>query len=105
MGTNAYSYTNYVTIGNIYDTVLNKIRLLPYSDLIRVDAQWESNLPGLAMQYLGTELRWWVLLLYNGLYDPIEDVKPGIVLKIPDRNSLEDLLGSTELNQGTQYVV
>lgn len=102
---NAYSYTNYVTLSKMFDTVLNKIRLIPYSDLVRVDAQWESNLPGLALQYLGTELRWWVLLMYNGLYDPIDDVVPGIILKIPDRNSLEDLLGSTTATQGTQYVV
>lgn len=102
---NPYSYTNYATFSNMWDTVLNKIRLLPYSDIIQVDAQWQYNLPGMAAQYLGSTRRWWVILMYNGLYDPIDDIVPGIYLKIPDRNSLEDLLGSVDTSQNTQYVV
>ena len=48
----------------------------------------ECNLPGLAQKYLGDMNLWWVLLEYNGLYNAIEDVRPGNVLRIPSRTAL-----------------
>lgn len=61
---------------------------VPTESTIVLTAADESNLPGLAYTYLGDKNLWWVLLEYNGLYDAIEDVKAGNVLKIPSRKAL-----------------
>lgn len=55
---------------------------------IMVDAQWAANLPGLAAEYLGSRYYWWILLMYNGLADPLNDIIPGTILSIPDSQEL-----------------
>lgn len=104
---NTNSYTNWYTVDNetlnIWDSVINNLRQLPYSDLVAVDAQWQHNLPGLAQQYLGSMYLWWAVLMYNGLYDPIDDIVPGVVLKIPDKSSLSSLLGSVQVSGDQRY--
>ena len=62
---------------------------------IQLSAADEHNLPGLAFKYLGDVALWWVLLEYNGLYDAIEDVKAGMVLRIPSRSSIISYLETT----------
>lgn len=54
-----------------------------------------SNLPGIAYITLGSTDYWRVLLDYNGLYDPLTDIYPGLVLKIPDKAALTSILGKT----------
>lgn len=61
---------------------------VPVQQTIRLTAADEHNLPGLAFKYLGDVDLWWVLLEYNGLYDPIADVRAGLVLRIPSRTAL-----------------
>lgn len=58
--------------------------------------QDEHNLPGIAEKYLGNKELWWVLLEFNGLHDPIHDIKAGNVLLIPSRSSLISYLEATE---------
>lgn len=58
----------------------------------------ECNLPGLALKYLGDMNLWWVLLEYNGLYEPIEEVRAGLELRIPSRTALITYLETTEEN-------
>ena len=58
----------------------------------------ESNLPGIAQKYLGDMNLWWVLLEYNGLYDAINDVKAGDILRIPSRTELITYLETTPEN-------
>lgn len=106
---NIDSYTNWYTTDNnalnIWDSILTNIKQLPYSDIIQVDAQWQHNLPGIAQQYLGSMYKWWAILMYNGLYDPIDDVVPGVVLKIPDKASLDSLLNATQTNANQQFIL
>lgn len=74
---------------DIWSSTAKNMRFNLASDrTIIVDARWESNLPGLAEEVLGDMNLYWVLLAYNGLVDPIEDVKPGVVLRIPRRKDL-----------------
>jgi len=68
---------------------------VPVQQTIRVTVADEHNLPGLAFKYLGDVALWWVLLDYNGLYDAIEDVKAGLVLRIPSRTALISYLETT----------
>lgn len=62
---------------------------------IRLTAADSHNLPGLAHVHLGDKDLWWVLLEFNGLYDPIEDIQPGLLLRIPSRASLISYLETT----------
>ena len=55
---------------------------------ITIVSGYEANLPALAEKYLGDQNMWWILLQYNGLIDPIHDIRIGQVLRIPDRTSL-----------------
>lgn len=68
---------------------------IPTESTIVLTAADENNLPGLAYTHLGDKSLWWVLLSYNGLYDPIEDVKAGLKLKIPSRRALITYLETT----------
>lgn len=59
---------------------------------IQIDAEGAANLPGLAAKFLGSRYYWWVLLMYNGLYDPLNDIIPGAILKIPNPQQLNTYL-------------
>ena len=81
---------------NIWDSTAKNFRFnVPYDRVIRVSASDEANLPGIAYRYLGDTSLWWVLLEYNGLTDPIEDLKVGMSLKIPQRKALIAYLESS----------
>lgn len=74
---------------NIWDAAFANLHLyVTTSETVTVDATWETNLPGLAAEKLGTRYLWWAILMYNGLIDPLRDIKPGVKLRIPDRSSL-----------------
>jgi len=62
------------------------------SRVITVTSGFEANLPALAKKYLDDQNLWWAILHYNGLLDPIHDIRIGAVLRIPDRNSLLSFL-------------
>ena len=56
-----------------------------------------ANLPGLAAKYLGSRYLWYVLLHYNGIYDAINDMYPGMTLNIPQVAPLLSFL-KTQVN-------
>jgi hypothetical protein len=86
---------------DVFSAQFKNIRFkIPVSQIVEVDASTESNLPLLAEQYLGDQYLWWILLDYNGLVDPIEDIYPGKLLNIPDRRAVIALLDQQQ-NQGT----
>lgn len=71
---------------------------VPTERTLTLRPQDEANLPGLAEKYLGDRHLWWVLLEYNGLYDPIGEIKAGYVLRIPSRSALIAYLETTQEN-------
>jgi len=78
---------------NVFDAKFKDIRFrIPSRRSIVIDSSNEGNLPLIAHLELGDQKLWWVLLQYNGLFDGLEDVKPGLVLRIPDRTALRTLL-------------
>lgn len=107
-----YQYENFVdpTLDggelNIWDAHFKNIHLwVPTAETITVDAEWEANLPGLAAAKLGSRYLWWALMMYNGLQDPIADMKPGKVLNIPDASALVTFLNSSKsASTGTNYL-
>jgi hypothetical protein len=68
---------------------------VPTEKTVALSAADAANLPGLAHRLLGDKSLWWVLLEYNGLYNPIEDIRPGILLNIPSRSALITYLETT----------
>ncbi len=81
---------------SIFNAKFRRIRDLPEVQRVTVDAAYAHNLPTLAYEHLGDVGLWWVLLMFNGLQDPIEDIVPGLVLKIPDKNYLMQMLEAQE---------
>jgi hypothetical protein len=55
---------------------------------------FESNLPGLAYRLWGDPDYgyWWVLGLYNGIIDPLEDLPTGRELLVPDIDDVKKYL-------------
>lgn len=58
-----------------------------------------ANLPGLSYQIYGTMNYWHILLAYNGLDDPIQDVVAGITIIIPTKTSIDAYLTQQQNNQ------
>ncbi len=96
MASSIYDCENYLTLTesdnerwDIYDAAFKNLRyLVPASKTIVLTSADSANLPGIAATYLGSRFLWWALLAYNGLYDAIEDVGPGVTLNIPDPAAL-----------------
>ena len=96
----SYSILRYMTLTqdgnhfNFWDGAFKDMHLyVRQSTTIVVDGQWEANLPGVAYAYLGTPALAWAVLMFNpDIQDPITDVKPGVMLRIPDASSLKDFL-------------
>lgn len=90
---------------NYWDADFRNLNLIiPASETVVIGAEWSYNLPGLAASKLGSRFLWWVLLVYNGLSDPINDVVPGVTLAIPDRNALMSFLQATQAARATANI-
>lgn len=66
----------------------------------KVTAADVANLPGISFNVYGTVDLWRVILEYNGLSDPINDVQIGMTLNIPDKSAVASLL-SQPLSDGS----
>ena len=78
---------------NIYDAKFKNVRFaVSVGKIITIDSGTEANLPLIAEREMGDQYLWWVLLDFNGLLDPIQDITPGRKLKIPDRAGLLSFL-------------
>lgn len=63
-----------------FSLVLERIIVLTESDT--------ANLPGISFKHYGTVDYWRVLLHYNGLCDPIQDVYAGMSFNLPTQPSI-----------------
>lgn len=89
---------------NIYDAKFRDLRFaMVATRSIEVDASTEANLPGLAETYLGDQSLWWVILEFNGLLDPIQDIRAGVQLLIPERRAVIAFLEARENADGIEY--
>jgi hypothetical protein len=51
-----------------------------------------ANTFGIAYQVYGNKNYWWVVAMYNGIINPIEDLKPGDVLQLPSLTAINAFL-------------
>lgn len=96
---NALNFMPLTSDGGDLDVFASKAKNMrfnvPAAKTITLSMADEHNLPGLAHQHLGDQSLWWVLLEYNGLQDPIKDIKAGLVMRIPSRRDLITYLETT----------
>lgn len=95
MTTQNYSYTQYTPRtsdgGSLsiwrsaYKNVRFNLKLQTVRTLTETDA---SDLPGLSYRLYGTVDYFRILLHYNGLSDPIQDVYPGMQFRVPTQASI-----------------
>ena len=52
----------------------------------------EGRLDIISNKFYGIPDLWWIIGMYNGIINPIFEIKVGINLRIPDRNQVDTLL-------------
>lgn len=73
-----------------------KFRLVPKQQYVvtHIDT---ANAPGLAHSIYGDKGYWWILCMFNGILNPIEEIAPGTTLRLPSLVDINNFL----TNQGT----
>lgn len=104
-----FDYTNFMPVTSdgehrdVFNSQFRNLRfLVPVVEKLMIGAAFAHNAPGLAHAKLGDAKLWWVLMAYNGLYDPRVDLYPGRMIDIPDRQATLTVLQSSSRNQSTQ---
>jgi hypothetical protein len=77
---------------DIFNAKFRNIRNLPEQHRITINAGYAHNLPTIAYEYLQDVNLWWAILMFNGLRDPLEDIKPGMTIRIPNKAALISML-------------
>lgn len=67
---------------------------LPASKMFEVTEAFEANLPGIAHEVYNDVGLWWVIALYNGIIDPINDVVKGDKLRLPNLADINAFLNA-----------
>lgn len=66
--------------------------VLTTSKVFVVTDAYESNLPGIAFTLYQDPGLWWVLAMYNGIIDPIDEIVTGLKLNVPDLAAINAFL-------------
>lgn len=75
----------------------NSIGFLVYAgSTYRISQSDLANLPGIADRLYSDINLWWLLAMYNGIVDPINDLVVGLVLRVPTLSSIQEFLARTE---------
>jgi hypothetical protein len=51
--------------------------------VIKVPAGYEGRLDLLSLEVYGTPSKWWQLAIANNIFDPVEQIHAGMLLKVP----------------------
>lgn len=89
-----YDYARFTALDNtgrfsIFKSAYKNIRFaLPATSNYTIDASDLANLAGIAYKVYGDVSLWRLILAFNGIQDPIQDLFPGLVLKLPSKPGL-----------------
>ena len=108
MPSNVNDFEQYATVDagdstkfDLFQSSIANIRFnVPLAQTITIQSEDVANLPSLAARYLGSRYLWYVLLHYNGMYDQIADMYPGMSLKIPQVGPTLTYLKNSALSTG-----
>lgn len=67
-------------LSSLYKNIRFQIQAVQVYTLTQSDT---ANAPGLAFRFYGDVGYWWVICLFNGIIDPIEELVPGRTLQLP----------------------
>ncbi len=106
MVTSTYDYSRYTPFDStgerrdIPKSAYKNIRFaLPVDQTMQIGESDVSNLPGLAFRIYGDSSLWRLILAYNGMVDPVQDMWPGQVLNLPSKPAIIAYLNSQLKNQ------
>lgn len=96
-----YDYSRFTKLDNtgtnydIFRSAYKNIRFaIPTVQTLVVRDSDVGNLAGIAFRVYGDVSLWRMILAFNGMQDPIQDMYPGQVLKLPSKSAVIQYLNS-----------
>lgn len=84
---------------------LNIRFLLKARDTYQVTTADSCNLPGIAHKVYGDKGYWWIIGMYNGIIDPVQDLVPGLVLQLPAISDINAMLSKQTAQTLTNVII
>lgn len=107
-----YSYSQYTPVTSdgrawsIWRSAYKNIRFsLRLERVVTLTESDTANLPGISFRQYGTVDYWRILLHYNGLADPIQDVYAGMSFNLPTQASIVSWLTRQQNNRITTRII
>lgn len=112
MASSDYDYTRFTPLDNT-GTAYNFLRsayknirfAMPAVQSITITDADIGNLAGLAYRYYSDVSLWRMILAFNGLQDPIQDMWPGQVLKLPSKSDVIQYLNAQLQTQQNTFTI
>ena len=107
-----YDYSRFTPLDNtlnqydVFRSAYKNIRFaLPTTQTIQINESDIANLAGLAFRFYGDTSLWRMILAYNGLQDPIQDMWAGQILNLPSKSAVIAYLNEqTHTKQETMVI-
>jgi hypothetical protein len=86
---------NTLTQYSVFSSAYKNIRFaVPATQTLQISEPDVGNLPGLAFRIYGDVSLWRMIMAYNGMQDPLQDMWPGQILKLPSKAAVIAYLSS-----------
>ena len=91
---------------NVFDSKYKNLRYKISSvKQYKVTSTDMANLPGISYVTYGTVDLWRAILEFNGLTDPLSDIYPGVVLRLPSKTALLSVLSESNSSSNSASIV
>lgn len=107
-----YNWSRYTPLDNtgsdysVFKSAFKNIRFaIPLSKKYMITASDEANLFGLSFKFYGDISLWRVLLEYNGLVDPLNDLYVGRVINIPNKSDVIAYIAKQQNNTTATFTI
>jgi hypothetical protein len=107
-----FDYSNYSPLDNTlkrrspFASAYKNLRYaMPVNDTLIVTESDIGNLAGIAFRIYQDTSLWRLILAYNGMQDPIQDMWPGQVLEFPSKSNVIQYLNSQLYSQNKTITI
>lgn len=107
-----FDYSRYTPLDNTFDnydvfkSAFKNIRFaLPFTGTLVISEADIANLAGLSFRIYGKTSLWRLLLAYNGMQDPIQDMWPGQVLRYPSLAAIITYVNEQLHNKQESFII
>lgn len=111
MNTN-FDYKRYTALDNtltqysVFSSAYKNIRFaVPATQTMQIGEYDIGNLPGIAFRIYGDESLWRMIMAYNGMQDPIQDMWAGQILRYPSKSAVIAYLNSQTPTKPSTVVI